>query len=81
MNDAKGTKTYGEKAVGLDFNPSGDPAIHKAKSAFAEIIDQMAEGRNNTADPEKKRLYSVAITEAQNAQMWAVKALSWREFQ
>lgn len=81
MTDVKGHKTYGEKAVGLDFNPSGDSAVHTAKAAFAEIIDQMAQTRDNTADPEKKRLCSIAITEAQTAQMWAVKALTWREFQ
>jgi hypothetical protein len=29
-------------------------------------------------DPEIKRMYSIAITEAQTAQMWAVKAATWR---
>jgi hypothetical protein len=81
MSDIKGTRTYGEKAVGLDFNPSGDPAVNKAKTAYAEIIDQLAEIRDTTADPERKRLCSVAVTEAQGAQMWAVKAITWREFQ
>jgi len=28
---------------------------------------------------EHKRLASVAITEAQAAQMWAVKALTWKD--
>lgn len=70
--------SYGEKAVGLTFNPSQDPAVYACKSGFASVIDQMNELRNITADPEVKRMTSIAITEAQTAQMWAVKALTWR---
>jgi hypothetical protein len=44
--------SYGEKAVGLGFNPG--------------------------ANPEVKRMASVAITELQTAQMWAVKAITWQ---
>jgi len=39
----------------------------------------MNELRTNTTSPEVKRLASVAITEAQTAQMWAVKALTWKD--
>ena len=35
--------------------------------------------RDPEATPEQKRLASVAITEAQTAQMRAVKALTWRD--
>jgi hypothetical protein len=35
--------TYGEKAVGLSFNPSGDPAVHRCKVEFAAVIDRMHE--------------------------------------
>lgn len=71
-------RSYGEKAVGLDFNPSGDEQVAMCKARYAGIIDQMAELREKSEDPEQKRLASVAITEAQGAQMWAVKALTWR---
>lgn len=70
--------SFGERAVGLTFNPSGDPAVYACKSAFARVIDQMNDLRNSTDDPEVKRMASVAITEAQTAQMWAVKAITWR---
>ena len=75
--------TYGEKAVGLTFNPSGDENVNKIKRLYAEIIDLCAKGRTNavrhfTYNQEQARLFSVAITEAQTAQMWAVKALTWR---
>jgi hypothetical protein len=33
----------------------------------------------NRSSGERARLASVAITELQTAQMWAVKALTWRE--
>lgn len=72
------SQTYGEKAVGLSFNPSGDDAVATCKAGFAKLIDQMFDLRANATDPEAKRLASVAITEAQTAQMWAVKALTWK---
>jgi hypothetical protein len=81
MTDMKSTKTYGEKAVGLDFNPSDNDDVFNIKRDYAEIIDRLSEIRNATGDPEKKRLCSVAITEAQTAQMWAVKAITWKEYQ
>jgi len=69
--------SYGEKAVGLTFNPGGIPAVNSIKTAYAAIIDALNEFRNGTEDGEVKRLCSVAITEAQGAQMWAVKAATW----
>lgn len=70
--------TFGGRAVGLTFNPSGDDAVTRCKQGFANLIDQMNFLREGASDPEVKRLCSVAITEAQTAQMWAVKALTWR---
>lgn len=78
--------TFGEKAVGLSFNPSGDDLVHRLKKLYAEIIDVCAEERlrcrgSSFADlaSEQSRLYSIAITEAQTAQMWAVKAATWKD--
>ena len=74
------TLTFGEKAVGLSFNPSGDSAVNTTKKYFAQIIDDMNSLRSDpAATPEQKRLYSIAITEAQGAQMWAVKAITWKD--
>jgi hypothetical protein len=70
--------TFGEKAVGQNLNPSGDAAVANCKDEFAVVIDRMHRLRDNTNDPEVKRMASIAITEAQTAQMWAVKALTWR---
>lgn len=70
--------TFGEKAVGLSFNPSNNPEVDACKRMFAATIDQMDELRTSSPNQEVKRMASVAITEAQTAQMWAVKALTWR---
>lgn len=72
--------TYGEKAVGLTFNPGGNPDVEMLKRKFAEVIDVMDELRMTArmaGDDEQARLASIAITEAQGAQMWAVKAVTW----
>lgn len=71
--------TYGQKAVGLSFNPSGDPKVQRLKELYAEIIDLCNEEREAVGRSEKARLFSVAITEAQTAQMWAVKAVTWQD--
>ena len=70
-------QTYGEKAVGLTFNPSGDTEVNHLKQLFADIIDAMDRIRRAEDQcPEIKRLASIAITETQTAQMWAVKAIT-----
>lgn len=76
---AEKAQTFGEKAVGLSFNPSNDDAVSVCKKTFAQAIDQLNNLRNETTSPEVKRMCSVAITEAQTAQMWAVKAITWKD--
>ena len=61
----------------MDFNPSRSEKVNALKSLFADIIDICDRERVAASDGELKRLYSVAITEAQTAQMWAVKAVTW----
>lgn len=73
------TQTFGEKAVGLSFNPSGDDAVAACKREFAVVIDRMNNLRKSVGSSEVARMASVAITEAQTAQMWAVKALTWKD--
>ena len=76
MDDNK-TLTYGERAVGIKFNPGNNEWVERVKKNYAKIIDQLKEHRDLTDDPEQKRLLSIAITEAQGAQMWAVKGITW----
>lgn len=70
--------TYGQKAVWITFNPSWDEKVMKAKMLSAQLIDLMNEIRWEQRS-EQARLCSVAITEIQTAQMWAVKAITWKD--
>lgn len=69
--------SFGEKAVGISFNPSSSHEVNKCKKEFADVIDRMNYLRLQSDDAEVKRMASIAITEAQAAQMWAVKAITW----
>lgn len=72
--------TYGQRAVGITFNPGGNSEVDRCKQMFANCIDQQHELRNSeTSSAEQKRLASIAITELQGAQMWAVKAITWKD--
>ena len=86
MEEQTGTPnqmTFGEQAVGLTFNPGGDEIVNKVKELYAQIIDicddLRTEGPEEKISGERKRLLSVAITEAQTAQMWAVKGITWND--
>ena len=77
MSDDTRELTYGEKACGVDFNPGASSAVACIKQRFAECIDSIDSIRRASDSPEVKRMASVSITEAQTAQMWAVKAATW----
>lgn len=73
--------TFGQRAVGLSFNPSQDPKVSKIKEQCAALIDTLNDYRagnpGDEIDQDVTRMLSVAITETQTAQMWAVKAVTW----
>lgn len=79
--EAQRSLTFGEKAVGLTFNPSNNAEVQTIKALYAQVIDRLNNMRldENTSPntQEQKRLLSIAITEAQGAQMWAVKGVTW----
>lgn len=69
--------TFGEKLVGISFNPSADDKVAKAKQLCAELADLLNDDRKNQ---ESTALYSTlhthAIGEILNAQMNVVKVLT-----
>ena len=69
--------TFGEKACGVSFNPSNSPHVDAVKKSFAAIVDDLNVLRETADNAEIKRMLSLAITDAQTAQMWAVKAVTW----
>lgn len=70
--------TFGEKAVGLNFNPGGNPKVDEVKKLYAQIIDICNDLRTEAGQGEKSRHLSVAITEAESAQMRAVKGITYQ---
>lgn len=75
---SKENPTYGEQAVGMDFNPSGDPQVAKVKALYAQIIDLVNDEKTAAGHSEKGRHLAVAITDAETAQMRAVKGLTFK---
>ena len=79
-NETGREMTYGEKAVGLTFNPGGHEKVNEVKKAFAKAIDSIQEERAKDITPsEKGAMLTLAIRKAQDAQMWAVKAITWKD--
>ena len=71
--------TFGEKLVGLNFNPSADDKVAQAKALFAKAADLLEEeyrSKNLGASPLANTLYQHAIGEVLNAQMNVVKVLT-----
>ena len=64
--------TSAMQKAGLTFNPSKLPEVDRLKLLAAAFIDECE--RQRVAKPDAGREFSVAITEMQTAQMWAVKA-------
>ena len=73
-----GELTFGEQSVGLNFNPGGNEKVNEVKELYAKIIDLCADLRKECTPEqgERGRYLSIAITEAQTAQMWAVKGIT-----
>ena len=69
--------TFGEKLVGLTFNPSGDEKVNRAKVLCAELADLLNDHNNSKVTHQfTQRLFSHAIGEILNAQMNVVKVLT-----
>lgn len=72
-----GPLSFGQKAAGVNFNPGGDPEVTACKEAFAQMIDRLNHLRSLCIG-EKARYLSKAITDCESAQMFAVKAITWK---
>ena len=73
MNDTQ-TPTLGMRRVRLDFNPSGNATVSDIKQSAADFIDLCHRMADKTKDPEVGRCIALAMTHAEDAVMWAVKA-------
>lgn len=75
--------TFGEKLVGLTFNPSGDEKVLKVKKLCAELADILEESKEEsfnegTFNTLYEKLYNHSIGEILNAQMNVVKVLTFK---
>lgn len=70
--------TFGGKACGVSFNPGQNPEVARIKGAFADLVDMLNERRKISDNSEEIRMLSLAITDLQTSQMWAVKAVTWQ---
>lgn len=74
--------THGEKLVGITFNVGNNSAVHVCKKRFADAIDQLEAEResadaNGTLNANKQHLIEEAQMRILDAQMWAVKAVTY----
>lgn len=73
-------QSFGKKAVGLAFNPSGNQLVTNTKLAYAEAIDNILVKLDaNRDNPTVVAICEKAIQETITAQMWAVKAITWSD--
>jgi len=69
--------SFGEKLVGLNFNPSNDDKVSQAKRLCAQLADLLYEDQLNSETSElKKILLPATYAEILNAQMNVVKVLT-----
>lgn len=71
--------TLGMKLVGIDFNPSGDPNVYKAKQLCAELADLFVSVLDNKDMTNMKNvMMSHTLMQILNAQMNVVKGLTYK---
>jgi len=76
-------QSFGERLVGIDFNPSGDDKVKRAKQLFAEAANLLEEAKissieNGTYTAIRTQLFEHAVGEVLNAQMCTVKLLTFK---
>jgi hypothetical protein len=78
--------TFGEKAVGLTFNTSGDEKVNKAKQLMADALDLLQQVELEKSDYGKIKLAwesnvfrTNAFTKIIDAKMALVQYITWKE--
>ena len=82
MEQESPTLSFGQKAVGLSFNPSNLPEVDAIKKVFGEAIDILNDLRAKAQEAGNigaVRHLAVAITETESAQMRGVKGATWKD--
>ena len=76
--------TFGEKAVGLTFNPSGDEKVNRAKQLMADAIDllkdvelEKTDNGNKMSSWEANVFRTNAFNKIVDAKMALVQYITW----
>ena len=77
MSDQK-ELTFGEKLVGLTFNPSGDEKVNKVKQLCAELTDVLYDDIPEDGERTylQDTLFNKVVGDILDTQMTAVKLLT-----
>lgn len=74
-------KTYGEKLVHKGFNPYGITSVDIVKHLYAKVIDELTDYHSTNCktknDKIQNRMLEIAAEKAIEAEMWAVKGLTF----
>ncbi|OBU12185.1 hypothetical protein [Morganella psychrotolerans] len=71
--------TPGQKLVGIRFNPGGNIMVDAVKQNAADTIDLIKDSMQKATSEESLMIHSEAIRSIIDAQMWAVKAITWKD--
>ena len=76
FNAGKSEQLIEQQSIVADYKDK----VIKSEQAYSALLvqsQQEAKEREATDSQEVKRMLSIAITDLQSAQMWAVKAVTW----
>ena len=71
------TRTLGQDRCNMGINPTDSATVKAVRRRLAEVIDMLH--RLPQADGETMRCRSIAMTEIEGANHWAVKAVAMAE--
>ena len=73
-------QTFGMKSVGINFNPSGDERVNKAKQLCADLIDLLEEVHKENSSPSwtQNVLRTNSFNKIIDAQMSLVKYITFK---
>ncbi len=84
-NQVERDLTFGEKAVGLTFNSSGDEKVNEAKQLMADALDLLQQAELEKSDYgkitqswEASVFKTSAFNKIVDAQMSLVKYITWK---
>nr|ELR5114946.1 hypothetical protein [Providencia stuartii] len=72
-------KSLGQKLVGINFNPSSLSTVDEVKQKSAELIDLVRDSMESATSEEALMIHNEAMRRIVDAQMWAVKAITWKD--